>query len=66
MKELNELEYGLVGGALADDGAALAARGVNDIRAAKLWEGGWFVGTVELYVGAAMFYGGWLGETIAR
>jgi len=66
MNELTASEYGLMGGALADDGAALAAKGINDIRSAKLWEGAWFVGTLELYVGAGMFYGGWLSETIAR
>lgn len=56
----------IVGGAVADDGAALAAQGINSVRASKMWEGGWFVGLVELYAGAAMFYGGWAYESLVN
>lgn len=66
MKEQDsqELEW-ICGGAVADDGATLAAQGINDIRNSKMWEGGWFVGVCELYVGAGLFYGGWLYEAVS-
>lgn len=64
-QEMTSLEN-VVGGALADDGAALAAQGINDIRSSKLWEGAWFVGICELYMGAAQFYGGWAYEALSN
>jgi len=56
----------IIGGNLADDGAALAAQGVVDLRGSRIWEGSWFVGGCELWVGAAEFYGGWAAETISK